>query len=145
MIKIRLVGTPEKPVSDKVRKQLNDLDNKCLECLYPKDGAYWWLATMDGEPVGFCGLKPLSGYNKGMAFLCRAGVLPKANGYKLQRRFIKIRIKKAIQIGSKEIVTYTNRYNYKCITNMIKCGMRFYNPQVPYGDSQSVYFNMKID
>lgn len=45
MVKIRLVGTPHKPVSDRIRKILDDLDTKCLGSNYQRDGVYWWLAT----------------------------------------------------------------------------------------------------
>lgn len=145
-IKIRLVGTPDKPVSDKVRQQLDTLDYKCLEYLYPRNDAYWWLAkNEDGKAIGYCGLKPLTGSHKGMGFLCRAGVLPEAQGYNLQRRFIKLRIRKAKQIGLKQVITYTDRYNFKCIANMIKCGLRFYIPKNLYAGNSSVYFNLKID
>ena len=144
-MRIYQVATPDN-LSDSVREKLDYLDSKTFEGEppYKKDGCYWWLVYDDkGEAVGFAGLKVLDGLNKGLAFLCRAGVLPKASGHKLQRRLIRARIRKARKLGVKEVITYTSMWNFKSAVNILKSGLRFYKPENLWA-GHVLYFNLPL-
>ena len=141
-INIRLVATPDK-LTDRIRTQLNELDAALFpeDAAYPKDGGYWWVAYMNHQPVAFAGLKPLSNPNKGMGFLCRAGVLKVSSGYGLQRRLIQIRVRKAKKIGLTQVITYASRDNYRSAANLLRSGLRFYSPQNEWGVPGALYFH----
>jgi GNAT superfamily N-acetyltransferase len=140
-IRIKMVATPNS-LPEHIRLTLNKLDETCFptDTPYPKDGCWWWIAYDGKEPVAFAGLKPLKGYDKGRGFLCRAGVLPKAQGQKIQRRLIRCRLRKARISGIKEVITYTNRWNFSSAFNLIKEGMRMYQPSREWGVEGAMYF-----
>lgn len=140
-VKIKLVATPES-LTEEIRSVLNELDGACFpyDTLYPKAGCWWWIAYEDKVPVAFAGLRPLTGHDKGRGFLCRAGVLPKARGHKLQRRLIRCRLRKAKVCGLKEVITYTYRWNFESAFNLIKEGLRMYQPPYEWGSRGAMYF-----
>lgn len=139
--RVRLVAKPG-DISASTRAALNALDGRLFpeDELYPKDGCYWWLALDGDEPVGFAGLRPLVGHDKGTAFLCRAGVLPRAAGAGLQRRLIRVRLRHARAVGMRSVITYTSRYNFRSVVNLIRAGMRLYLPKYAWGVSGAWYF-----
>ena len=143
---IKLVAKPNK-LMEQTRHTLNMLDAACFpeDELYPKDGCYWWIFfNVHGEPLAFAGLKPLTGFNKGMGFLCRAGVLPGARGKGLQRRLIKVRVSYARRLKLREVVTYTSPHNYKSAANLLRARFKFYKPIQPWGVDGALYFNMEL-
>lgn len=143
-MRIKLVATPGK-LTEEVRHQLNEMDNACFEGLYPKDGCYWWVAFgADGAPVGFAGLEVLTGDNKHVGFLCRAGVMPAGRGYGLQRRLIRTRIKAAGKLTLSRIVTYTHETNFVSCANLIRSGLHMYTSQSNYGGSDMLYFKTEL-
>jgi GNAT superfamily N-acetyltransferase len=141
LIKIRLVASPD-DLSDIVRAELERLDMICFpeDKPYPKEGCFWWLAFDGKRVIAFAGLKPLAGINRGTGFLCRAGVIPNARGSKVQRRLVRARIKKALQLGLKRVITYTSRVNFGSIINLLKSGMRFYSPSNDWAHKEALYF-----
>lgn len=146
MITIRLVAKPNK-LMESVRHTLNVLDAACFpeDSLYPKDGCYWWVVRDErGYAVAFAGLKPLTGHNKGMAFLCRAGVTVDMHGLGLQRRLIKIRVSYAKRLKLREVITYTSKDNFRSAANLLRSDFRFYKPIQEWGVSGALYFNMEL-
>lgn len=141
-INIKLVATPDN-LSENIRTKLDYLDAKTFpgELSYPKDGCYWWIAYLDKETVGFAGLKPLKGSNKKIGFLCRAGVLSVASGQGIQRRFIKLRLDKARELGLSEVITYTYNKNYRSAANLLRSGLKFYTPQTNWAGISALYFH----
>jgi ribosomal protein S18 acetylase RimI-like enzyme len=143
--RIRLVARPGYLPAD-VRAKLDALDARLFpgDELYPKEGCYWWFATDSEGVVGFAGLKPLSGRDKGSAFLCRAGVLGRAAGAGLQRRLIRTRLRYARAAGLRCVVAYASRHNFASIANLIRCGMRIFSPVHSWGSHGAVYFVLDL-
>lgn len=145
-MKLKLAARPGQ-LSEAVRATLNALDAQIFtDCSpYPKDDCYWWIVSNGKQdPVAFAGLKPLNGLNKGMGFLCRAGVLPTARGNGLQRRLIKVRVSMARRIALKEVITYTSRENYRSAANLLRSGFRFYRPSQEWGVPHALYFHREL-
>lgn len=110
------------------------------------DKSVWWTyRDDDGTPMGYCGLKLLTGPNSGVAYLCRAGVLPEYQGQGLQKRMISVRERYAREQGCQAILTYTITENYASITNLIKSGYRFYEPENPWSDGSVFFFIKYLD
>ncbi len=57
---------------------------------------------------------------------------------------IKARIAWAKRVGAREIITYTLLRNYDSFVNLLKCGFRFYKPEVPYVGDDVHYMHLKI-
>lgn len=98
------------------------------------DYGYWWMAYHDSsqrrnEPVGFAGITP-STLAPGIGYLKRAGVLPEHRGQGLQRRLLKVRERKARELGWVSVITDTTD-NVPSANNLIKAGYRLFEP--PYG------------
>jgi GNAT superfamily N-acetyltransferase len=145
-MRVKLVAKPNK-LMESTRHTLNVLDALCFpeDPLYPKDGCYWWIVFNErGSAIAFAGLKPLTGHNKGMAFLCRAGVGPEARGLGLQRRLIKTRVSYARRLKLTQVITYTSRENYKSAANLLRSGLKFYTPVQEWGVAGALYFNMEF-
>lgn len=142
MARIRLVARPDH-LTPYYRSMLDGLDLKCFpeDEPYEKDGCYWWVAFDGPEPVAFAGLKPLTGQNGGLAFLCRAGVLRSARGQGLQKRLIRVRLARARAAGLSQVLTYTHPLNFESASNLLKCGMRFHEPPFEWGCKGAMYFS----
>jgi ribosomal protein S18 acetylase RimI-like enzyme len=102
--------------------------------------------TWEGkEPVAFAGLRLCAmPENRGLGFLCRAGVLPAYRGRGLQKKLIRVREAAARQLGLKELVTYCLCSNSPSINSLVGCGFRFYVPATKYGGAGSVYLRKEI-
>lgn len=144
-IQIRRVATPD-DISKYNFNILNDMDKECFqgEKPYPKKGSYWWLAYYEDEPVAFAGLTLYDYIEQPAAFLSRAGVLPKARGHGLQRRFIRAREKLAKKVGYHRIITYTSYESIISANNLIKCGYLLYTPKHDWGIKHGLYFQKII-
>lgn len=105
-------------------------------------GQLWLAHDESGTPVGFCAARKLKGENA--VFLNRAGVLPCANGQRLQRRMILARLKWAKQIGAKHVITYVLYHNHASIVNLIKSGFRFYEPDYKWAGRDVHYFTRSL-
>lgn len=107
----------------------------------------FWLAKLDGKPVGFC-----SAYyheSLGCVFLSRAAVMTTANGLGLQRRMIRARVAWARTLaGCNRVVTYCAPRNYLSLVNLLRCGFKFYDPAdvgaANYGVAGAHYFRLYL-
>jgi GNAT superfamily N-acetyltransferase len=121
------------------------------EICFPADhrvavpGSLWWVAWDGTEPVAFAGLRLCSlAENRGLGFLCRAGVVPAYRGRGLQKKLIRVREAAARQLGLKELVTYCLCSNSPSMNSLVSCGYRFYVPATKYGGSGSVYLRKEL-
>lgn len=111
--------------------KISALDLVCFpeDIPYRPAGSIWWLITHEDKDVAYAGLKPLA---EGYGFLCRVGVLKAYQGQGLHRRLIQVRIRAAKKLGLKGVITYTVSHNPKSMNNLIKSGLRLYNPAYRY-------------
>ncbi len=97
----------------------------------------WVCHDETDTPVAFCSARKTYGDS---VFLSRAGVLPCANGNKLQRRMIHARVKWAREIGADSVVTYTLYDNHASIVSLLKAGFNFYHPSYAWAGRAVHYF-----
>jgi GNAT superfamily N-acetyltransferase len=121
------------------------------EICFPADhrvavpGSLWWVAWDGTEPVAYAGLRLCSmPENRGLGFLCRAGVVPSHRGRGLQKRLIRIRERAARELGLKELVTYCICSNSPSLNSLVGCGFRFYSPATKYGGPGAVYLRKEL-
>lgn len=147
MIHIRRVASPD-CLKESIKDLLNKLDAEIFEedDEYKKEGSFWWVAEVNGEVAGFCGLKILKdSVNKGLVYLCRAGVKRKFRGKGLQKRMIKVRLGAARKIpGVKVAITYTSYENLASANSLISCGFKLYEPASKWGFRNGLYFRKEL-
>lgn len=121
------------------------------EICFPADdrvavpGSLWWVAWEGKEPVAFAGLRLCAlPENRGLGFLCRAGVIPAYRGRGLQKKLIRVREAAARQLGMNELVTYCICSNAPSMNSLVACGYRFYSPATKYGGPGAVYLRRKL-
>lgn len=118
--------------------------NAALRVKY--DYGYWWIAYCDKDPVGFAGITP-STLAPGIGYLKRAGVLPEHRGHGLQCRLLKVRERKARQLGWVSVITDTTD-NVPSANNLIKAGYRLFAPEtaqaMPWAFKHSLYWMKKL-
>jgi GNAT superfamily N-acetyltransferase len=138
---IRRINT--KPESN--RELLDDIQKACLPYDRPYDTnfGYWWTATDAlGICTGFAGLVHSVRWSDA-GYLCRSGVLPACRGQGIQKKLIRARIKKAKQLGMNWLVTDT-RDNPASANSLISCGFKMFNPSVPWGFKDTVYWRLNL-
>ena len=110
------------------------------DCPRPRfaDG-FWWLSRAgDGSLAGFCGLEPsMAVHNAG--YLVRAGVVDEHRGHGLQRRFIKVRERKARSLGW-TILRSDTTDNIHSSNNLIRAGFTLFEPEIPWAFDNSLYW-----
>jgi len=106
------------------------------------DHTYWLATSEDGTSAGFCSAvyRPERGY----VFLSRAAVFPWARGLGLQRRMIRTRVRWARTTPADRVITYTASKNYESMLNLVRCGFRFYEPEVEYAGSKYHYLRLPL-
>lgn len=121
------------------------------EICFPADhrvavpGSIWWVAWDKTEPVAYAGLRLCAlPENRGLGFLCRAGVVPQHRGHGLQKRMIRVRETAARQLGLKELVTYCVCTNVASMNSLVACGYKFYLPATRYGGAGAVYLRKPL-
>lgn len=121
------------------------LDTLCFAGSAPpltsRDGC-WWMATRDGNPVGYAGIMQAASTPDG-GYLARAGVMPAARGEGLQKRLIRLRLRYAKAQGWRTVVTDTCD-NPASANSLIACGARMFNPDSPWGLPRSLYWRFTI-
>lgn len=95
---------------------------------------WWTLGTQ-----AFCGMRPTN--ETGVAFLCRAGVVPESRGKGLQKRMIRKRVQWARAEGMTEVVTYTAPWNVASARSLQACGFKIYAPHVRWAGDWMVYWS----
>lgn len=136
---------------------IDEMDRVC----FPQDArlgedlveSTWWVARLNGKPIGYAGMllqseerKPGDGLYK--AYLNRAGVLPEARGGGLQKRLIRARCAHAAKSGSLRAYTYVWAANIGSMNSLISCGFRpyfFERQQTVTGATASfIYFQKQL-
>ena len=91
----------------------------------------WWLVHCDGEMIAFAGLYRSKHYHA-TGYLCRVAVAFEHRGHGLQKRLIRVRLRKARAMGLAWAVTDTERTNYPSANSLISCGFRLFKPWWPW-------------
>jgi ribosomal protein S18 acetylase RimI-like enzyme len=127
------------------RTLLMYLQSKCLPYDKPMDvdRGHWWVAyTEEGKPVAFAGLIRSQQWSNA-GYMCRAGVLEKYQGYGLQKRLIRARIKKARSLNWEWLITDTTD-NPASSNSLISMGFKIYEPKVPWANKNSLYWRLNV-
>ncbi len=116
---------------DRYCSVLDKLETDTIEDIEKERTLHWWWLVFDekNNAVAYAGLYPWPKYN--CCFLGPSGVLKSAQGYSLQKRLVRTRLKKAKLLGFNRAVSYTWD-NTISANNLIDCGFRFYTPTVKW-------------
>ncbi len=128
-----------------VEQLLVRMQRECLPGdapLHPILG-FWWIAyAEDGQPAAFASMKPSIRWQE-TGYLSRSGVLEPHRGNGLQKRLIRVRVRKARELGWKWLLSDTSD-NPESANSLISCGFRMYTPSQPYGLKTSVYWRKRL-
>jgi GNAT superfamily N-acetyltransferase len=102
----------------------------------------WWVVYLDGNPIGFAGLKRSSRWSNA-GYLCRAGVLHKHTGKGIQKKLIRVRLTQAKRLGWDWLISDTYQ-NPASANNLISCGFKMYIPTRKYGADGTCYWRKKL-
>ncbi len=97
---------------------------------------------MARDAVAFAGVVP-STHARNSGYFCRVGVLPKHQGFSLQRRLMRAIEAEARRIGWDRIVSDTTD-NLASANNFIAAGYRLYVPEIPWGWLHTLYWQKRI-
>jgi GNAT superfamily N-acetyltransferase len=106
------------------------------------DCGHWWLAYSETTPVAFAGVVP-STRARNAGYFSRVGVLKKHCGRGLQLRLMRALELRARNNGWSSVVSDTTD-NIASANNFIRAGYRLYQPQIPWGLSNSLYWRKFI-
>lgn len=101
----------------------------------------WWLATVDGNPIGYCAGLILDNN----MFLSRAGVLPSHRGFGVQKKLIDTRLRYASRQGLDSVYTYVAPDNLASLNSLVARGFRFYEPEWKYAGDDFLYLIKSLD
>lgn len=112
-----------------MRNRLTGLQVECLPGDLPLDPfeGEWFGLWQGKELIGFASLTPEA---DGVGYLSRAGVKPSFRGKGGQRMLIKVREKRARELGLTWLTSDTYN-NPASANNLIACGFRMYHPSFP--------------
>ena len=136
-----------KHVDTSVKENVELLNRLQKECL-PYDKSYnvaegnWWVAYQDDVPIGFAGVVPSARWSD-VGYLCRSGVIYSHRGRGTQKRLIRVRQTFAKKIGWNWLITDTT-CNPPSSNSLISCGFRLYEPSVPWGGKNTLYWRKKL-
>jgi hypothetical protein len=102
------------------------------------DQGHWWLALVDSVPVAFAGLVR-STYACNAGYFSRVGVTRKHCGNGLQLRLMRTAEMRARRNGWNSVMSDTTD-NLVSANNFIRAGYRLYQPQYPWGWSNTLYW-----
>jgi GNAT superfamily N-acetyltransferase len=103
------------------------------------DDGFWWVATLEDEPVAFAGLvwfEPCFG----VGYLKRCFVLPDHHGHGLQYRLLIARELKAKQLGWTMLLCECSAENRWSAANFLKCGFQRVDPEQKWATPNDQYF-----
>jgi ribosomal protein S18 acetylase RimI-like enzyme len=138
----RLVAVPER-ISPSIAEKITELDEIC----FPGDyrvripNTWWWFVyDAHGEIAAYAGLRECTQTcNRGLGYLCRAGVLKKYRGNGLQKELINARVRYAKKLGLRQAVTYVAPSNLASANSLVSCGFRLYSPEYRWGGKDCFY------
>jgi GNAT superfamily N-acetyltransferase len=134
MTRIRKVEQP-----GRVLPEITRLDR----AIFPGDepvehiGVQWWVAWDGRNPVGYMGLKHMPG---NLIHVVRYGLLARACGQHLGRRFLQVAYRYARQRGANAVITYTLCSTVRSMNALMRAGFKTYQPKDPYIDADVVYW-----
>lgn len=104
----------------------------------------WLVRGPTGKLVGYAALKLVDGGHTG--YLAKVGLMHEARGHGLQKRLIRVRERRARELGAKTVITYTSTTNMPSINSLVACGYRVYRPAREYGFKfgQGLYFRKEL-
>lgn len=142
--RIQLVAKPGIILNEELFEQVKGLDHKyfagCFNQFKELDG-YWWAVLFESRPIGFGGLRLLDGGKTG--HLCRAAISNKHRGKGLQKKLIKLRLRKVKELRLKQAVAYTID-NPISANNLIKCGFLTYSPSRNWSKAKGSLYLRKV-
>lgn len=140
MIRVVCVdATEEKTVALLRSLQLRTLEG---DKPYNVKNGHWWIAYDGDTPVGFAGIAQSVKWSDA-GYLCRAGVLRSHRGKGIQKRLIRVRERKARQVGWNWVISDTFD-NPASSNSLISCGYRLFAPSKPWGFKGALYWRKKI-
>lgn len=143
-IRIKYVGGPGE-VSPRNTQIVEDLQRTIFDTVHePIANSYWWIALDEGIPVAFCALHHYRN-RPDTAFMALCGVAKSHRGLGLQRRLIKVRVRKSIQLGISRIISYTTNDNAPSANNLIAHGFKVYVPRYEWGIKNAIYFRRTLN
>jgi RimJ/RimL family protein N-acetyltransferase len=89
------------------------------------EGAEWWLALLDGKPIGCAGLW-VDSDRAHKAWLCRGLVAPEARGMGIQKRLIRARLRYAKKNNIPRVYTNVVCGNFASMRSLLACGLKPY-------------------
>lgn len=104
---------------------------------------HWWIASLDGEAVGFAGLVAMIPFPK-VGYMKRAYVDPDYRGRGIQMEFMRRRQQKAIRLGYTTLVSECAADNLPSRRNFERAGFAECNPEQPWGAPGSIYFIKRL-
>ena len=107
------------------------------------DIGHWWLVSCDeGGPVAFAGLAP-STHVRSAGYCCRVGVLPDHRGSSLQLRLMSRMEYRTRRNGWSCVVSDTTN-NLASANNFIRAGYRLFQPEYPWGWTNTLYWRKLV-
>jgi len=110
---------------------------------------YWVLWDDEGEPAGFCTVRPLLRTSfepnwESTVILNQAGILPHARGRGLQRRMVRQRLQWARANEFTRAVSYVDLDRIASQRNLVRSGFLPYRPEYLWAGDDVVYFERLI-
>ena len=105
------------------------------------DRVWWWAEREDGCHVAYAGVSPLR--DQGLAYFCRAGVVPQYRGHGLQRRLLRARIAWCRK-NKLEPITDCTADNVASINNLVAVGFKAYLPEYRWALPNSIYWRLPL-
>lgn len=131
---------------------LLELNKACFTCgeYIPKfTRGWWWIAYNNFDPVAFCGLTKDPAYHpiKGaqdVGYLVRSGVRKDHRGHGLQLRLIRVREKKARELGLQWMVSDTSDGNMASANTLINAGYKLFKPPRKWAFKNGLYWKKEL-
>lgn len=129
----------------RVAATIRQLQLQTLPCDKPYNTAhgFWWIGYENCEPIAFAGIVQSSQWID-VGYLCRAGVINSHRGKGLQKRLIRVRERKAREIGWRWLITETASFNVASSNNLLACGFKLFRPSNPWGFRDALYWRKAI-
>lgn len=104
---------------------------------------WWWIAyAEDGSPAGFTGVTQ-SSLAEEYGYLKRSGVVAAHRGHGLQKRFIRVRERRARKNGWRYLISDTTD-NVPSSNNLIRTGYVLTDSYQPWAWKNSLYWIKKV-
>jgi GNAT superfamily N-acetyltransferase len=102
----------------------------------------WWIGTVAGTPISYCGMIPCTHYDNA-GYFKRVGVLAGHRGHGLQQRHMRALERKARAQGLSRLVSDTTD-NPISGNNFIKAGWKIFEPENPWAFPHTIYWTKAL-